>query len=203
MVMMKKGLQRKLIKMICFNVLKDPALCPTNQHCFCRGCITKHLENSQTCPTCADKLTAETLAEPQRMVRDYLDELHIHCVYTDRGCHEIVQLQHLDSHESECGFSPVVCTNQGCGVTLNRRDLIYHESEVCEFRKLKCHSCGEMTKTLADIEKRIENLERNVATNVEMANIEKTIDVKFTNAEKSITEYYRKNGYGRKIRSIG
>jgi hypothetical protein len=98
------------------------------------------------------------------MVRDMLNELNIHCVYIDRGCQEILQLQHLDNHEATCGFTPAVCTNQGCGVTLNQRDLIHHQSEICEFRKLKCHSCGEMTKTLADMEKRIANVEKNMET---------------------------------------
>ena len=146
---------RDFICSICFNVLKDPVLCPRNHHCFCRGCITKHLENYQRCPTCADELTVETLAEPQRMVKRMLNELKIHCVYVDRGCQEIVQLQHLHKHEATCGFTPAVCTNQGCGANVNQRDLIHHESEVCEFRKLNCHSCGEMTKTLTNMEKRI------------------------------------------------
>ena len=171
---------RNFLCLICFNVLKDPVLCPTNQHCFCRGCITKHLENSRRCPTCADELTVETLAEPNRMVKDYLNELKIHCVYIDRGCQEIVQLEHLDNHEAACGFTPAVCTNQGCGVTLNQRDLIHHQSELCEFRKLKCHSCGEMTKTLVDMEKRIANVEKNMPTNetmkTEIKNVEKNME---------------------------
>jgi hypothetical protein len=97
------------------------------------------------------------------MVKDYINELNIHCIYIDRGCQEILQLQHLDNHEATCGFTPAVCTNQGCGVTLNQRDLIHHQSELCEFRKLKCHSCGEMTKTLADMDERMANVEKNVA----------------------------------------
>ena len=153
---------RDFICSICFSVLKDPVLCPRNHHCFCRGCITKHLENSQRCPTCADKLTVETLAEPQRMVKRMLNELKIRCVCVDRGCQEIVQLQHLDQHEATCGFTPAVCTNQGCGATVNQRDLIHHESEVCEFRKLKCHSCEEMTKALTNMEKRIANVDAKV-----------------------------------------
>ncbi|CAB3995801.1 RING finger 151-like [Paramuricea clavata] len=151
---------RNFLCLICSNVLKDPVLCPRNQHCFCRSCIAKHLENSRRCPTCAGELTVETLAEPNRMVKDYLNELNIHCVYNNRGCHEILQLQYLDSHEATCGFIPAVCTNQGCGVTLNQRDLIHHQSELCEFRKLKCHSCGEMEKRMANLEK---NMERNAA----------------------------------------
>jgi uncharacterized protein YoxC len=97
------------------------------------------------------------------MVKDYLNELPIHCVHINRGCQEIVQLQNLDRHEATCGFTPAVCTNQGCGATVNKRDLIHHESEQCEFRKLKCHSCGETTKTLANVEKRIGNIETNMA----------------------------------------
>ena len=155
---------RNFLCLICFNVLKDPVLCPRNQHCFCRACITKHRENSRKCPTCADELTVETLAKPQRMIKDYLDELNIHCVYNNRGCEEIVQLQHLDKHEATCGFTPAVCTNPGCGAILNQRDLINHESELCEFRKLKCHSCGQMAKTLAGMEKRMATMATNLAT---------------------------------------
>ena len=165
--------------LICFNVLKDPVLCPRNHHCFCRGCITKHLENSQRCPTCADELTEETLAEPQRMIKDYLNELNIRCVYHDRGCQEIVQLQHLDQHEDSCGYTPAVCRNEDCGASLNKRDLIHHESELCEYRKLKCHSCGEITKTLADMEKRLGRMETN------QANAEKNME---TNLKKSTAD---------------
>ena len=171
---------RNFLCLICFNVLREPVLCPRNHHCFCRACITKHLENSRRCPTCADELTVETLTEPPRMVKDYINELNIHCIYIDRGCQEILQLQHLDNHEATCGFTPAVCTNQGCGATLNQRDLIHHQSELCEFRKLKCHSCGEMTKTLASMEKRIAN------TEVRMANMERKIETKMTNVEMNI-----------------
>ncbi len=170
---------RNFLCRICFNVLKDPVLCSRNQHCYCRGCITKHLENSQRCPTCADRLTVDTLAKPNRMVNDYLNELNICCIYNSRGCQQIVQLQHLDRHESTCGFTPVVCTNQGCGVALTRRDLTHHQSEVCEFRKLKCHSCGEMTKTLADMEKRMASVEKNMATSV-------TMETKMANVERNV-----------------
>ena len=173
-------ISRNFLCLICFNVLKDPVLCPRNQHCFCRGCITKHLENSRRCPTCADELTKETLTEPPRMVKDYLNELNIRCIYHDRGCEEIVQLQHLDQHEDSCGFTPAVCRNQGCGALLNKRDLIHHESELCEYRMLKCHSCGEMTRTLADMEKRTERIENN------LANVEKNMETKLTNLEKKI-----------------
>ncbi len=153
--------------------------------------LQKHLENSQRCPTCADELTVETLAEPQRMVKDYLNELNIHCVYVNRGCQEIVQLQHLERHEATCGFTPAVCTNQGCGATVNQRDLIHHESEVCEFRKLKCHSCGEITKTLADMEKRIANVEKSMAANVAKMETIVTMETHIKNVEMNVGDMKR------------
>ena len=177
-------ISRNFLCLICFNVLKDPVLCPRNQHCFCRGCITKHLENSRRCPTCADELTEETLTEPPRMVKDYLNELNIHCVYYDRGCEEIVQLQHLDQHEDSCGFTPAVCRNQDCGAILNKQDLINHESELCEYRKMKCHSCEEMTKTLADVEKRTERIETN------QANVEKNMETKLVDLQKNMEKQF-------------
>ena len=145
--------------LICYNVLKDPVMCRRNQHYFCRGCITEHLRrNSHTCPTCADELTVDTLTNVPRIVTDYLDERKIRCDYEDRGCRELVQLQNLNGHVAECGFSPVVCGNQGCAQTISKRDRTYHESELCQFRKLKCHNCEEISTMIASMETKVANL---------------------------------------------
>ena len=158
--------------LICSNVPKDPVLCPRNQHCFCRGCITKHLENSQKCPTCNDELTEKTLTELPKMVKDIINELNIHCVYQNRDCQEILQLQDLDSHEATCRYRPAVCKNQGCGETLNQRDIIHHETLVCEFRKLKCHSCEETKVSVLNVEERVANVkERVTAMKAKMKNL--------------------------------
>ena len=124
-----------------------------------------------------------------------INELKIHCVYNNRGCQEIPQLQHLERHEDSCGFTPVVCTNEGCGATVNKRDLIHHESEQCEYRKLKCHSCEEMKITLANIEKKIANIENKMETNIAAtekrgkdmeAKIERSIADAKTNLEEKL-----------------
>ena len=152
--------------LICYNVLKDPVMCRRNQHYFCRGCITEHLcRNSHTCPTCADELTVETLTDVPRIVTDYLNGRKIRCDYEDRGCRELVQLQNLNRHLAECGFSPVVCGNQGCGQTISKRDRTYHESELCQFRKLKCHNCEEISTAMAGIETKLTDLDTKMALN--------------------------------------
>ena len=159
--------------LICYNVLKDPVMCRRNQHYFCRDCITEHLRrNSHTCPTCADELTVETLAEVPRIVKTYLNERKIRCDYEDRGCRELVQLQNLNRHVAECGFSPVVCGNQGCNQTISKRDRTYHESELCQFRKLKCHNCEEISTMMAGMKTKVTDLDTKMAhTSTEMKKI--------------------------------
>ena len=153
--------------LVCYNVLKDPVMCRRNQHYFCRGCITEHLRrNSHTCPTCADELTVDTLGEVPRIVKTYLNERKIRCDYEDRGCRALVQLQNLNRHVAECGFRPVVCGNQGCGETTSKRDRTYHESELCQFRKLKCHNCEEISTMMAGVEKKIADLDTKINTNM-------------------------------------
>ena len=171
--------------LICFNVLKDPVVCRRNQHYFCRGCITEHLRrNSHTCPTCIDELTVETLTDAPRIVTDYLNERKIRCDYEDRGCRELVQLQNLNRHVAECGFSPVVCGNQGCDQTISKRDRTYHESELCQFRKLKCHNCGEISKTMVHVETKITDFD----TNMEHTNTEiKNMNTKMNNMDTNLT----------------
>ena len=178
--------------LICYNVLKDPVMCRRNQHYFCRGCITEHLRrNSHTCPTCADELTVETLNNVPRIVTDYLDERKIRCDYEDRGCRELVQLQNLNRHVAECGFSPVVCGNQGCGQTTNKRDRTYHESELCQFRKLKCHNCEEISRVMAGVETKIANLDSklnntNIVMNDKLNKMEANIDTKMALADTKL-----------------
>ena len=79
-----------------------------------------------------------------------------------------------------------MCTNPGCGAILNKRDLATHESELWEYRKLKCHSCGEITKTLADMEKRMARIETNQAN----------VETKLVNSEKNMNtrlDYLKNN----------
>ena len=174
--------------LVCYNVLKDPVVCRRNGHCFCRGCITEHLRsNAHRCPTCADELTVETLAEVPRFVKNYLNELNIRCDHYDRGCRELVQLQNLQRHVAECGFSPVVCQNQGCGETISKRDRTYHESELCQFRKLQCHNCGEISTMMVGMETKITSLDTKLAnTNTELKNIEARRNTKLENVDAKL-----------------
>ena len=133
---------------ICTNVIKDPVMCQRNEHLFCRACITIHLMNFHTCPTCMEPLTVETLSQPPRSIRNLLSELKIRCEFFDRGCGKFVQLGDLERHVADCGFAPAVCSNEGCQLEVNKQDLLHHETAVCELRRVKCHSCNDIRREM-------------------------------------------------------
>ena len=132
---------------ICTNVIKDPVMCQRNEHLFCRACITRHLMNFHTCPTCMEPLTVETLRQA-RTVSNLLSELRIRCEFFERGCEKFVQLGDLERHVADCGFAPAVCSNEGCQLEVNKQDLLHHETAVCELRRVKCHSCNDIRREM-------------------------------------------------------
>ena len=148
---------------ICMNVFKDPVMCRHNEHLFCRACITRHLTNSQTCPTCMQPLTLDTLTQAPRGIRNILAELKIRCEFFERGCVKFVELGDLKRHVADCGFAPAVCSNAGCQLEVNKQDLIHHETAVCELRRVQCHSCNELSEEID-------------AMKVNLAAINKTLD---------------------------
>ena len=147
---------------ICYNVLKDPRMCRNNEHVFCLNCITEHLKvNSQTCPECNEHLSVDTLRRP-RLLTNYLSKLKINCDHASRGCPEFVCVEDLESHVESCGFSPVMCSNENCGMEINKQDKDHHENEVCEYRKVKCQDCGKTQEVVGRLEGRLMELDGKV-----------------------------------------
>ncbi len=147
---------------ICFNVFKNPVMCRRNQHIFCRGCITTHLANYQKCPVCNDQLTLDTLTDPPRILTECLGELRIRCDFYARGCRQYIELDDLERHVNDCGFAPAVCSNEGCQLEVNSSELVYHETAVCEHRRVKCHNCEHITREIDDAHDRLDHIERKI-----------------------------------------
>ena len=148
---------------ICRNVLRDPVTCRDHQHLFCRACITTHLANFERCPSCNQELCVHTLREAPRVVTNVLSELKIRCDFYERGCIKFVELGDLEKHCKECEFGPAICSNQGCYLDVNRRDLMYHGRAVCERRRVECHNCvelrqemGTMKQTLTEMNEKLD-----------------------------------------------
>ena len=148
---------------ICYNVLKEPRMCRNNEHIFCRACISEHLRvNSETCPECNEHLSLDTLRKAPRVLRNYLCKLKINCDHASRGCPQFTCLEELETHVSNCGYAPVMCSNAECGMEINMQDKVHHETEACEYRRVKCQDCGKMQKVVGKLEGRIMELDRKV-----------------------------------------
>ena len=156
---------------ICYNVLKEPRMCRNNEHLFCLHCITEHLRvNSQTCPECNEHLSVDTLRRA-RVVNSYLPKLKINCDHASRGCPEFICLEELKTHVATCGYASVLCSNAECGVEINKQDKVRHESEVCEYRRVKCHHCGQIQEDVQILKRHLLEINENVeTTNKKMRN---------------------------------
>ncbi len=171
---------------ICYNVLKEPRMCRNNEHIFCLACITRNLnENSETCPECNEYLSIDTLRRAPRVVNNYLSELEIKCDFASRGCPEYVRVAALKTHVVSCGFAPVLCSNEECGMEINKRDKVHHETEVCEYRRVKCHDCGQIQKLVAGL------VEMNKKTDEKVENIAQEFK-KFEGVKKEV-KYVKDN----------
>ena len=173
---------------ICYNVLKEPMMCRNNEHLFCRDCITEHLNtNSHTCPECNEDLTVETLRRA-RVISNFLSGLRIKCDYSHRGCQEYIRLDQLDSHVENCGFAPVKCSNEECEMIVNKREIIHHESTVCEYRKVKCHNCVKIEQDVEEMKGKMEEIKEKMDENMEETKerIEKTMNGMERKMEKNM-----------------
>ena len=100
-------------------------------------------KNAKSCPISVQYLRKETLAEPSRILTDYLDGLMISCDHSESGCTEVVQFSKLKTHVRECNYRPVVCTNEKCGQTFKQEDLADHMTNACEYRLVHCPDCED------------------------------------------------------------
>ena len=146
-------------------------MCRNNEHLFCLDCITEHLRvNSQTCPECNEHLSVDTLRRA-RVVYNYLSKLKINCDHASRGCPEFTCLEELKTHVATCGYAPVLCSNAECGMEINKQDKIRHETEVCEYRRVKCHDCGQIQEDVETVKRSLLELDaKGEGTNKELKN---------------------------------
>ena len=155
---------------ICYNVLKEPRTCRNNEHMFCLACVSQQLTvNAQTCPECNEHLSVDTLRRP-RVVNNYLSKLKINCDHASRGCPEFTCLEDLKTHVVNCGYAPVLCSNAECGMEINKLDKVRHETEICEYRKVKCHDCGQIQEDVEILKGSLMELDGNVKTAVKEIN---------------------------------
>ncbi len=114
-------------------------------------------------------------------MNNVLSKLKINCDHASRGCPEFTCLEDLKTHVANCGYAPVLCSNAECGMEINKQDKVRHETEVCEYRKVKCHDCGQIQEDVGilkgslmeldgKVEAAVKEINRNMDKNMDAAN---------------------------------
>ena len=60
------------------------------------------------------------------------------------------------------GFAPVKCSNEECEMIVNKREIVHHESTVCEYRKVKCHNCGKIEQDVEEMKEKIHGVNKKM-----------------------------------------
>jgi hypothetical protein len=141
--------------------------------------------NSQTCPECNEHLSVDTLRRP-RVVNNILSKLKINCDHANRGCPEFTCLEDLKTHVANCGYAPVLCSNAECGTEINKQDKVHHETKVCDYRKVKCHDCGQIREDVGTLKGSLMELDGKVKQAVKEIN--KGMNEKLEESVKELNE---------------
>ncbi|XP_037130424.1 RING finger protein 151 isoform X2 [Syngnathus acus] len=157
-----------LLCCVCRDVLRRPLQAPC-EHAFCSACISSWLLHHHTCPEDRQPLDVGSLKPLYRYMRNDLNRLQIRCVNSSQGCEAVCSLENLHTHEEECDFAFVSCSNSGCPAQVERRGLEAHLSE-CNFCSRECpNGCGH---TLLSSEQSQHNCVAELRSEVEMLRVE-------------------------------
>ena len=176
---------------LCKGVLDNPVRTPC-EHVFCSGCIFPWVVHHGFCPRNCRPLTPIDL-ENVLPLRHVILNMKVKCDFIDEGCTEVLRLTDLVMHTQECYYRPVVCSNPGCGATINFHSLKSHQSVECAFRPVGvCQKgCGlPIVANSADNHSCIDSLKQCIADEREkVADLElemKRLVSKFSRREKSL-----------------
>jgi archaellum component FlaC len=98
-----------------------------------------------------------------------LSKLKINCDHASRGCAELTCVEELETHVANCGYAPVLCSNAECGMVINKQERVHHETDICQYRKVKCHDCGQIQEDVGTLKGSLKELDGKVeAANKEM-----------------------------------
>ncbi|GAA6220712.1 RING finger protein 151-like [Lates japonicus] len=157
-----------LLCCVCRDVLERPLQAPC-EHAYCSACISSWLLHHHSCPEDRLPLDVASLKPLYRYMRNDLNRLQIRCVNAGQGCEVVCSLESLHTHEDECEFAFVSCSNTGCPVQIERRGLEAHLSE-CNFRSRECpNGCGH---TRLSTDQSQHNCVAELRTEVEMLRAE-------------------------------
>jgi hypothetical protein len=114
-------------------------------HIFCKHCIKSWLLEENTCPV--DKIYDPQPRNDHFAMRLILS-IPTRCRNCTLGCSVVGPFGEMYKyHPKECLYEIVYCTNPGCDVKCERRELKKHKKE-CDFRKKRCKHCLQKIRAI-------------------------------------------------------
>ncbi|EGC40448.1 hypothetical protein DICPUDRAFT_74017 [Dictyostelium purpureum] len=144
--------EEELVCSICANIMIDPTsslLC--SSHVFCKACLVKWLEKSQSCPTCRCEVPKDTEYALVLKVEfeDKINNIKVHCPYAfkddsfeeidhDHGCKEIITVSKFRQHINQCIYQ----FKKICGM-MRLYEMHNHYEKECPYVILECIYCSK------------------------------------------------------------
>eukprot|EP00992_Anisonema_acinus_P003919 TRINITY_DN14338_c0_g1_i1.p1 TRINITY_DN14338_c0_g1~~TRINITY_DN14338_c0_g1_i1.p1 ORF type:complete len:449 (-),score=59.00 TRINITY_DN14338_c0_g1_i1:30-1376(-) len=133
-----KSINEDLACSLCTNIPLAPVLSDC-QRLYCPSCIEAWQKDVGTCPSCDRNLPGH-VGKLTRIIASIHGQLETFCENRERGCEEWVKLSSRGDHFAVCGKAPVMCSNAGCEVVVNRNAVQHHEAK-CDHRRVLCDLC--------------------------------------------------------------
>ena len=132
---------------ICLLLQREPHLLSCCGAHFCHECITAIKEEGKPCPLCQEKDFSTMLNKSRQ--REMLD-LDVACSFKRDGCPWEGKLRDLEPHtEEKCEYLIVSC-EWGCGIVIQRKDVVEHEQKNCPNRPWYLKFDDNQVKVLAE-----------------------------------------------------
>eukprot|EP00118_Oscarella_pearsei_P019615 m.209113 g.209113 ORF g.209113 m.209113 type:complete len:596 (+) comp39725_c1_seq29:2949-4736(+) len=136
---------------VCRFALRDPFQTACG-HRFCGPCLKDVLGTDKPrCPIDNEILRGDETFPDNFCKREVLSLL-VRCDNQTNGCPWCGALKNVESHQNDCLFQIVVCPNEGCSLSIKRRDFDEHLEKECDFRTLACSLCGQLVTLGAQAE---------------------------------------------------
>ncbi|XP_065177602.1 TNF receptor-associated factor 3-like [Sycon ciliatum] len=140
---LSSGPDAKHMCTICSKVLRQPMQTKCG-HRVCASCVNPLMGGGTfLCPDsgCASELSEGDLFRDTFAEREIL-ALEVVCSAITDGCQWSGTLRELEDHLEECPYILVPCGQNSCTELVQRRYLLTHRQEKCQFRFVNCSHCG-------------------------------------------------------------
>ncbi|XP_066935920.1 TNF receptor-associated factor 4-like isoform X2 [Clytia hemisphaerica] len=127
---------------ICLFVLREPMQSESCGHRFCKSCVKALKKNNNDEYTCPKDRRSMKLFNDKGKEREILSRM-VKCRNHKDGCEIHQELRNLQNHLSTCEFQEVPCRVEECKEKFQRRFLVEHNTEACQYRLKSCPFCFE------------------------------------------------------------